>query len=339
MNVKHNDNIFSLLLLLTLVFSALFTPKVEADQLRMAYLELHQLDTETFDVLWKIPSRGNNLRLGVYVELPKSSKNITSPSASFVKNVYSERWVFKIEGGLFGKTINISGLDKNKIDILMRLERLDGTMQINRLTPLNSSVIIKASPSNLDIIYTYTTLGVEHILAGIDHLLFVFALLLIVGQRWKMLLKTITAFTVAHSITLALATLNIVNFPAAPVEAVIALSIMFVAVEIVHTKAGRVGITSRLPWLVAFIFGLLHGFGFAGALTEIGLPQNAIPLALLFFNVGVEFGQLLFIAVTVALMMLLTRLLSENIQKLEILCSYMIGSFAMFWLIQRISVF
>ncbi|PHR81317.1 MAG: hypothetical protein COA59_16140 [Colwellia sp.] len=317
----------------------LLIPKVEADELRMAYLELHQLKQETFEVLWKIPSRGNNLRLGVYVELPEGSKNITSPHASSVNNVYSERWVFKIKGGLFGKNINILGLDKNKIDILVRIERLDGTTQINRLTPLNSSITIEASPSTFEVIYTYATLGVEHILAGVDHLLFVFALLLIVGQRWKVLLKTITAFTVAHSITLALATLNIVNFPAAPVEAVIALSIMFIAVEVIHTKAGRVGITTKAPWLVAFIFGLLHGFGFAGALAEIGIPQNAIPLSLLFFNVGVEFGQLLFIAVAVAVMTLLKRILSSNMEKLEILCSYIIGSFAMFWLIQRISIF
>ena len=139
---------------------------------------------------------------------------------------------------------------------------------------------------------TYFKLGVEHILLGFDHLLFVLALLFLV-EGWRRLLGTITAFTVAHSLTLAAATFGWVQVPQAPVEAVIALSIMFVAVEILHRQRGRTGIATRKPWVVAFVFGLLHGLGFAGALREIGLPDDAIPLALAFFNVGVEAGQLL----------------------------------------------
>ena len=141
----------------------------------------------------------------------------------------------------------------------------------------------------------YLKLGVEHILFGVDHLLFVLALLIITDGTMR-LIKTVTAFTVAHSITLTAATLGFVHVPQPPVEATIALSIVFVAAEIVHQRGGREGITARAPWVVAFTFGLLHGFGFAGALSEIGLPQGDIPLALLFFNVGVEVGQLLFIA-------------------------------------------
>ena len=180
---------------------------------------------------------------------------------------------------------------------------------------------------------TYGALGVEHILLGIDHLLFVLALLLIVSG-WRKLVATITAFTVAHSITLALATLGFVNVPQAPVEAVIALSILFVAVEIVHWRQGREGLTRRRPWVVAFLFGLLHGLGFAGALTEIGLPEHAIPLALLFFNIGVEIGQLLFIAVILAAIPGLRRLsLPEWAWRIPV---YSIGGLAAFWTIERI---
>ena len=149
-------------------------------------------------------------------------------------------------------------------------------------------------------------LGVEHILFGVDHLLFVLALLILV-KGWRKLVGTITAFTVAHSITLAAATLGFVHVPSKPVEATIALSIVFVACEIVHRRQGRSGLTETWPWVIAFSFGLLHGLGFASALREVGLPQNAIPLALLFFNIGVELGQLLFIGVVMAVIALAVR--------------------------------
>ena len=154
---------------------------------------------------------------------------------------------------------------------------------------------------------TYLRLGVEHILFGIDHLLFVLALVILV-QGGRRLVATITAFTLAHSLTLAGATLGLVRIPQRPVEAVIALSIMFVATEVVHGREGRPGLTAERPWVVAFTFGLLHGFGFAGALREVGLPQQAIPVALLFFNVGVELGQLLFIAFVLAVAALVRRI-------------------------------
>jgi hydrogenase/urease accessory protein HupE len=168
----------------------------------------------------------------------------------------------------------------------------------------------------------YAKLGVEHILLGIDHLLFVLALLLITGSGWK-LVKTVTAFTVAHSITLALAALGFVHVPQAPVEAVIALSIVFVAVEILHAQQGREGITVRAPWLVAFTFGLLHGFGFAGALTEV----------------GVELGQLLFIAAVLSFIMLVRRVRFRFPDWAARVPPYAIGTVAMFWVIQRVAVF
>jgi hydrogenase/urease accessory protein HupE len=184
----------------------------------------------------------------------------------------------------------------------------------------------------------YFTLGVGHILGGIDHLLFVLALLLIVRGA-KRIVFTITAFTVAHSITLIAATLGWVHVPGPPVEAMIALSIVFVAAEIVHGLRGEPGLTARAPWVAAFSFGLLHGFGFAGALAEVGLPQKAIPVALLMFNVGVELGQLIFVAAALAAGALLTQLRLRRPERLRWAASYAIGTIAMFWVIERVAAF
>jgi hypothetical protein len=180
----------------------------------------------------------------------------------------------------------------------------------------------------------YTTLGVEHILSGVDHLLFVLGLLLIVRGPW-MLIKTVSAFTLAHSLTLALATLGLIAVPPRPVEASIALSIVFLAAEILHARQGRIGLTHRFPWLIAFAFGLLHGLGFASALSQVGLPTAEIPLALLFFNVGVEIGQLLFVALFLSFAWALRRLEVVWPKRLEPLPAYVIGTLAAFWFIER----
>lgn len=185
----------------------------------------------------------------------------------------------------------------------------------------------------------YTLLGVEHILVGIDHLLFVLALLFVVGGGWR-LVKTITAFTIAHSLTLGLATLGYVNVPSAPVEAAIALSIVFLCVEIIHARRGRTGLTYAYPWIVAFAFGLLHGLGFAGALSEIGLPPPEIPVALLFFNIGVELGQLLFVFAAFLVLALLRRITGMTRDAaayltVEHAVVYAIGILASYWLIER----
>ena len=184
----------------------------------------------------------------------------------------------------------------------------------------------------------YLTLGVEHILTGIDHLLFVLALLIITRGGWK-LAKTVTAFTVAHSLTLTAATLGFVHVPQRPVEAVIALSIVFVAAEILHGRQRREGFTARAPWIVALTFGLLHGLGFAGALSEIGLPQGHIPLALLFFSMGVEAGHFLFVGVVLSLIALAPRVKLPAPQWAPLVSAYAIGSVAMFWVIQRVAAF
>lgn len=181
----------------------------------------------------------------------------------------------------------------------------------------------------------YTLLGVFHILEGFDHLAFVLALMIVVGGGWR-LIRTITAFTLAHSLTLGFAILGYLSVPPAPVEAAIALSIVFVCAEIIHASQGRRGLTYAYPWIVSFTFGLLHGFGFAGALSDIGLPASDVPVALLFFNIGVELGQLLFVAVVFAILAVLTRLKLEIPQALRLVPVYIIGAVSAFWFLQRV---
>jgi len=311
----------------------------DAHESRPAYLEFQQTGEATFEMLWKVPAKGDNLRLGLYVRLPADCKIISPVRSTFQGTGYIERSTISRAGGLDGAEIYIEGLSTTLTDVLVRIEKLDGSTQVFRATPSAPSFIIAGTPHAFAVVRTYLMLGVEHILGGIDHLLFVLALLLIVERRWMRLIKTITAFTVAHSITLALATLGFIHVPQAPIEAVIALSIVFVASEILHTQAGRPGLTARAPWIVAFAFGLLHGFGFAGALSEVGLPQSAIPVALLFFNIGVEVGQLLFVAVAILLITALRRVRIQWPKWVEVIPAYVIGSLAMFWVIQRLTVF
>jgi hydrogenase/urease accessory protein HupE len=251
-----------------------------------------------------------------------------------VDNAYTEKAIFKCSGGLVGKTVTIDGLSTTLTDVLARVEHPDGTTQVARLTPAAPSFVVEAVPGALAIASTYLVLGVNHILLGIDHLLFVLALLILVNDTRK-LIWTITAFTAAHSLTLAAATLGFVQVPQSPVEAVIALSIVFVASEIVHVSQGRPGLTQRRPWIVAFVFGLLHGFGFAGALNEIGLPEQSIPLALLLFNVGVELGQLGFIGVVLLLYFVLKKYTLKAPQWASQVPAYLIGSIAAYWTIER----
>jgi hydrogenase/urease accessory protein HupE len=321
--------------LLVLLLGLLLAPGLGAHEVRPAYLLIQQASEQQFDLLWRVPARGD-LRLGVYVGLPEHCKDSSERIAWQEGGTHIERWSVDCPGGLFGHQVEILGLAATVIDALARVERLDGTTQVVRVVPSEPVFTVTESESLAEVIRTYTMLGVEHILLGIDHLLFVFALLLLVPGR-RMLIWTITSFTLAHSVTLAAATLGWVRVPQAPVEAVIALSILFVAMEIVHWKQGRPGITRQWPWLVAFTFGLLHGFGFAGALNEIGLPEHAIPPALLFFNVGVELGQLAFIAAVLLAWAVLKRLrCPEWAWRVPV---YAIGSMAAFWTIERIAGF
>lgn len=324
------------LLFLFVVF--LLTVQSMSDELRPAYLEVTENKQNIFSLLLKVPAKGSK-KLDIKVELPRSCTNITPLSTHFVNNAHLEQWSVECVEGLVGKTLAFQGLTRTSTDLLLRLELLNGTSQSILLTPTKTSYQIPQEASSLQIVKTYTWLGITHILMGFDHLLFVFALLLIV-KNMRRLLWTITAFTLAHSITMAGATLGFIHIPQQPVEAMIALSILFLAMEIVHEKQGKVGLTSRFPWLIAFIFGLLHGFGFAGALAEIGLPQQAITLALIFFNIGVELGQLVFVTAVVLIGLALQRLKHPNVlQKVEMVVVYSIGGLSSFWVFERISAF
>ncbi|CAN5517260.1 HupE/UreJ family protein [soil metagenome] len=317
------------LLVLLAMLSA--SAAVLAHEVRPAYLQIRETTPDTYDVLWKVPGYADEFRLGLYVEFPADVVALGAPRGEFSGGSFSERWSVHRPGGLTGATIRIDGLANTLTDVLVRLERRDGTVQTLRLAPAAPSFIVEAAPGRLEVTGTYLKLGIEHILLGIDHLLFVLALLILV-RGTRRLVATVTAFTVAHSITLAAATLGVIHVPGPPVEACIALSIAFVAAEIVQGARGRPGLTAQKPWLVAFAFGLLHGLGFASALSDVGLPQAAIPVALLFFNVGVEIGQLLFIAGTLALIQL-ARVRSSP--AFNVASAYVIGAVAAFWTVER----
>ena len=327
-----NNHFVSIALVLLL---CLWSTASLAHEVRPGYLRIQQVDAETYDVLFRVPARGD-LRLGLYARLPDHCESTGEPRSYLQASAYVDRWVAVCPGGLVGHEVAIDGLSATLTDVLARFERLDDTTQIARLTPSDYAFTVSDSERWQEVASTYTALGIEHILLGIDHLLFVLARLMIVAG-WRKLVATVTAFTLAHSATLAAATLGLVKVPQAPVEAVIALSILFVAAEIIHWRQGKPGVTRRKPWLVAFTFGLLHGFGFAGALTEIGLPEHGIPLALLFFNLGVEAGQLLFIAAVFLVWSVLRRIdWPEWAWRVPV---YGIGTMAAFWTIERISGF
>jgi len=319
---------------LWLVAIGLLPVLTAAHEMRPGYLEIRESSPESYEVLWKVPALGDDMRLGLYLRFADDVKTVSEPAAGFIGGAHTERLRIQRNGGLTGTRVTIDGLDATFTDVLLRLERLDGTEITHRLTPASPSYVIEAEPGSGQVAWTYLILGTEHILLGIDHLLFVLALLMVVAG-WRKLVGTITAFTVAHSITLALAALGFVHVPGPPVEAIIALSIVFVAAEIIRGRQGNPGLTARLPWIVAFTFGLLHGFGFAGALSEIGLPQSAIPLALFTFNVGVEIGQLLFVAIVLVLYAIGRRIQPVPPEWAWRVPTYAIGGVAAYWMIER----
>jgi hydrogenase/urease accessory protein HupE len=329
-----------LLLMLAVAVSSIFAAPAFADDFRPAYLQITQDSATTYDVLWKVPALGEDAVLKVRPQFPPGTTRLTQQRSSYANGVAVQRWRIRAPGGLEGKTIAFPGLSETPIDVLARLARADGTVQLERILPSDPEFLVQASPGAFEVVQTYTVLGIEHILTGFDHLCFVLALVMIVGFN-RRLIWTVTAFTAAHSITLALATLGVIHVPRPPVEATIALSIVFVASEIVQQQRGREGLATKKPWLVAFAFGLLHGLGFAGALAEIGLPTNTIPLALLFFNIGVEIGQLLFIAAVfgASRLLLLAAANRVELKRAAIVPAYLIGGIASYWTIERIISF
>lgn len=309
-----------------------------ADVFRPAYLELRETGADRYAVLWKVPAQGPEVRLAVHVRMPAGAEPSSQPRAVFTGNAWTERWTVEYPGGLEGETISIEGRAVGSTEVIARFVRADGSSQVDRLPMEAPEFTIRPPAGKGAIAWSYFVIGVEHILGGIDHLLFVLALLLIVTGA-RRIIATVTAFTVAHSVTLAAATLGWVHMPGPPVEAIIALSIVFVAAEFVHSRRGRGGLTERAPWIIAFSFGLLHGFGFAGALAEVGLPDNAIPLALLTFNLGVEIGQLLFVATFLLGRFIVDRMALKPGGWLPVATAYGIGSVAAFWTIERVAGF
>jgi hydrogenase/urease accessory protein HupE len=309
-----------------------------ADVFRPAYLEVREIGNDHYAALWKVPALGDGQRLSAYVRLPAGAENVTDPRTALIDGAWTERWEFRIDGGLVGRTIAIEGNAIGVTQVIARLERLDGSSQVESLAIEQPRFTITTPAGTGAVAWSYLVLGIEHILGGIDHLLFVLALLLIV-RGTRRIIATITAFTAAHSITLAAATLGWVDVPGPPVEALIALSIVFVASEVVHSRRGRLSLTEQAPWIVAFSFGLLHGFGFAGALAEVGLPQAAIPVALFTFNVGVEIGQLMFVGAVLVVQFLLLRGRSVSSERVPVAASYVIGTTAAFWTLERIVSF
>lgn len=328
---------YVLIAALAFVFTfVLWTPTAQAHEVRPALLEIEEVAPGRYDVTWKVPIFQGQLP---YLR-PRFADNITVASEPTIRDVPAARvekaTYVATEGALVGTEIFIDGLSALQIDVLVQVSLADDIFYSTIVRPKDPRWRVPETQTNFDVFQSYAFLGAEHILEGIDHLLFVFALMLLIRNKW-MLLKAVTAFTVGHSITLALATLGLMNVPSAPTETVIALSIVFLASEIIHSRRGVETFATRSPWLIAAGFGLIHGLGFAGALSDIGLPQQAVPLALLAFNVGVEIGQIMFIAVVLSAMVILRGLRVTQKSGAWIVGAYAIGIVASFWTIQRLA--
>lgn len=322
---------------LALLWLAL-VPAAFAHEIRPAFLAIREIEPDVYDFMWKTPARGE-MRLALNVIQPAECANTSEPRSTMVGGAVIERWRARCAGGIVARPITIENLSHTLTDVIVRFEPLAGSPRTLRVKPDDPVAIIPDKQPWTEVAATYFGLGVEHILLGFDHLIFVLALLLLVRDI-RRLLGAITAFTVAHSLTLAGTTFGWIALPPAPVEATIALSITFIAVEIMRVRAGHASLTASMPWIASFAFGLLHGFGFAGALREIGIPEDAAPLALLFFNLGVEAGQLAFIAASLTIMFLWRRLAPAAVSvRLGDLAwrapVYVIGITSAYWFIER----
>jgi hypothetical protein len=320
-----------------LVVLAILVRPAEGHEIRPGLLEITETNPGWYEVTWKVPMRGNMV-LAIEPVLPTSLEPVGLPSVRQVPGAKIERATYQSKGeGLAGETIAINGLSALQIDVIVRIQGNDGKMQSARLTPPRPSFVVPATPSLLGLCGMYMLVGIEHILLGVDHLLFVFGLLLIVDGRWR-LVKTITAFTIAHSITLAVATFGYAKAPVEPLNAAIALSILFLGPEVVRVWRDQTSLTIRMPWLVAFIFGLLHGFGFASGLANLGVSGSELLLTLLAFNVGVEVGQIGFVLLIIAMAWSFRVLLVHWPRWVRMAPGYAVGSLGAFWTIQRVGV-
>ncbi|WP_299420661.1 HupE/UreJ family protein [uncultured Shimia sp.] len=318
-----------------------FSQQGDAHELDPGYLDIRETEAGVFSVFWRKPDV-RNVPMDIHVQLPTSCTPSTGPVPVSDGAAWHSQWTALCPAGLQGEVIEIVGLSRQNTDVLVRFQPVEGAPSTSRLTATQPQFAIPISQSHLQVGWTYAVLGFEHILEGWDHLLFVFALVLLIRSKGR-LVGAITAFTVAHSITLALAALGHVSIPGPPVEAIIALSVVFLAIEILKRDDMHLRLSERAPWVVAFCFGLLHGLGFAGALQDIGLPDVDIALALLTFNLGVEAGQLVFVAVILFLNFGLKTLLKtmnllsyQLVSRANAVAGYTIGGIATFWLAERI---
>ena len=315
----------------------LAVPAAWAHEARPAYLEIKETAPARFSVLWRTPVL-SGMRLPIALELPAHVRNLKEPTVQeLADSLLERRAVDAGANGLSGTRVEFPGLQLTITDVLVHVEMLDGRTWTTIAHPSQPWVEMAASQTGLGVAEMYGIQGIRHILFGADHMLFVLGLLLIVKDRW-MLLKTVTAFTVAHSITLAVATLGYAAVPVVPLNAAIALSILFLGPEIVRSWRGETSFTIEHPWVVAFAFGLLHGFGFASALTGAGLPRHELPLALVAFNVGVELGQLGFVALVLALEQSFRALEVRWPRWMQALPGYTVGTLGAFWTLQRVAL-
>ena len=319
--------LFALVLAVVGALAVAATP-ARAHEVRPAYLQVAETDPGVFSVLWKQPVLQDR-RLAIDPVFPDECAPASPVIREVTGSALLQSWT--IECPLRQGAIHISGLSRTITDVMVEITRLNGEKSTHLLRPDSPSLDL-SDPSPQ--VAAYLTLGVEHLVFGIDHVLFVIGLVLFIPNRWA-LLKTITAFTIAHSITLALSVLELVRLPQAPVEAVIALSILFLARELTMPEARRSALTRGRPWIMALLFGLLHGFGFAGALADIGLPREQLALSLFLFNVGIEIGQIAIIAALLALLWCAHRIVG-NTALAERAFIYAMGSLAAFWTIDRV---
>jgi hydrogenase/urease accessory protein HupE len=325
--------IFSLVLLLVTGICA----GVWAHESQPGTLELRQVAKDRYEVTWRAPIYFGQPH-PARIELPEHWKTVVDPTVRLLADSQVFRRVVTVGSqGVEGSVIRFPGLENTITDVFVRLNRLEGTTMTSVVRPSRPYAHLRGERMWYATAGEYIGLGFYHILQGIDHLLFVLGLLLIVKSR-MMLLKTVTAFTVAHSITLATATLGYASAPLPPLNAGIALSILFLGPEIVRSWRGETSLTIRYPWVVAFLFGLLHGFGFASGLSTTGMPKVELPLALLFFNVGVELGQLVFVFTALALVRSFKVLEVRWPRWAEALPGYTVGSLGAYWTIQRMVI-
>jgi hypothetical protein len=320
------------------VCALLWAAPATAHPLDPVLFELREKGGGNIEVTWKGPT-AKVPGVELFPILPPECRSTSEVANEVDEDAVISRWTLDCgPGGLVGRTVGVSGLEST--DALLRVELLSGAINRRVLGAAEPTMLIEAAPTRTRVAFDYTRLGVDHIAGGIDHLLFVFGLLLLVGGT-RALLATITAFTLGHSVTLAAAALELVRVPQGPVEVVIAATIYVLAVELARPAPGEAGASAkehflrRRPWAMAFSFGLLHGLGFAGALREAGLPANDVPLALLSFNVGIELGQVAFVAVVLGLYAVSKNLLAGLPSWVRFAPVYAMGSLACYWMIER----